>query len=266
MIDLTEVCNSYNTSLSSATLNAPKIKHSTSSDNNFSFSWEGAFESKALKLLRETIKLDSVVGDCKKDLDKIKLTTLYIHNLCEHDGWSDLQTRDPVAIAKKALNGETFRCVEFSILMAGCLRAINIPARILSLKTKEVETTEVGAGHVTVEAFVDNQWVFIDPQACFIPSIDGKLLSAVDLCYHLNTPSSHLVVNELKTETKTDDYVTWIKDYLYYFDTFLSPVKEETKVMLVPLGAKHPTVFQKYSPLTDILYTSSLTAFYAKHE
>ena len=261
MLNVNKIFDFINISLFETHLDAPKIEHLTGTDNSFLFDWEGAYESKRLELLRKTTELDLLLSSCNTDLDKIKLTTFYVHQLSEHDGWNDPQTRDPVVLVKRASHGESFRCVEFSIVMASCLRAINIPARILGLKTKDVETREFGAGHVVVEAFVDNQWIFIDPQACFIPSINGKLLNAVDLCYQLNSPNNTLVANELKNET--GNYKDWVKNYLYYFDTFISPEKEKVKVMLVPLNAKKPTVFQKNHPLTDLHYTNSVTAFYA---
>lgn len=47
-----------------------------------------------------------------------------------------------------------FRCVEYSIVAAGALNALGIPARTVGLRTKYVETELWSAGHVVAEAYL----------------------------------------------------------------------------------------------------------------
>jgi hypothetical protein len=67
-----------------------------------------------------------------------------------------------------------------------------------------------------------------------------------------------------------DWYESWVAPYLYYFDYqvdqrfFLDKSwKKPQDVMLVPVGAKRPTVFQRNYPITDCIYVSSPRIFYS---
>jgi hypothetical protein len=68
-------------------------------------------------------------------------------------------------------------------------------------------------------------------------------------------------------------YVTWIYRYLYYLnfpldnregrDIERKTIEGKSALMLVPVGAKNPTVFQQNHKLDYCLYTHSLKEFYA---
>ncbi len=63
-------------------------------------------------------------------------------------------------------------------------------------------------------------------------------------------------------------YFNWIGDYLYYFDTNLDNryVNDSSpqKLMLVPVGANEPKVFQRNHPINNMYYINSVTDFYQK--
>ena len=68
-------------------------------------------------------------------------------------------------------------------------------------------------------------------------------------------------------------YTKWIYPYLYYFDVNFDNregisdkklIDGKRSLMLVPLGAKKPTVFQIRFPMNDFIYTHSLEDFYKK--
>jgi hypothetical protein len=82
--------------------------------------------------------------------------------------------------------------------------------------------------------------------------------------------------NALEIITASDlskrNYVEWIYPYLYYFDVLFdnregtntkNKVKDKTHLMLVPIGAKNPTIFQIIYKIDYCLYTNSLNDFYA---
>ena len=82
-----------------------------------------------------------------------------------------------MSILEAAETGMKFRCVEFGIVVAGCLNVIGIPTRVLALKTRGSELSRDGAGHVQAEAYPQslNNWVLVDPQWKLID--DGAKMS-----------------------------------------------------------------------------------------
>ena len=80
---------------------------------------------------------------------------------------------------------------------------------------------------------------------------------------------------EIKTSSDTQKYyyTNWIYPYLYYFDVKFDnregienrqTIDEKSSLMLVPLGAKCPTVFQIRNPINYVKYTHSLEDFYGQ--
>lgn len=77
-------------------------------------------------------------------------------------------------------------------------------------------------------------------------------------------------------------YLSWIVPYLYYLDVnvdqcLFGPGSDHLnaaaryhpktgKIMLVPKGAKQPTVFQRSTPIRNCTYIASAKAFYAAPE
>jgi len=81
-------------------------------------------------------------------------------------------------------------------------------------------------------------------------------------------------VNGEVSEKRRKSYVSFVFDYLYYldarFDNRNIPSNErvsyqgKSSLMLVPLGAKNPSVFQIKNPLDHLVYTNSINDFYQK--
>ena len=71
-------------------------------------------------------------------------------------------------------------------------------------------------------------------------------------------------------------YVNWIYPYLYYFnfpfdnregrDIEHKTIDGKKALMLVPVGAKNPTLFQQNRKLDYCIYTNALKEFYAPPE
>lgn len=163
-----------------------------------------------------------------------------------------------------------FKCIEYSLVLRTCLAALGIKARRLALKTRDVETREEGAGHIAVEAYVPeyNKWVFVDPQWGTMPILDGIPLNAVEFQAAINERKQDLKLWNLKSGDRRR-YLDVIYPYLFYFDVRLDnritrDKKKQIRLMLVPLGAKKPKVFQKTLKLKHTKYTSSLRAFYPR--
>ena len=248
----------------------------TTTTEDHEFSWSDP-DGPYLSRMREEFALDSIVQDTTDDFERMKRVSTWVHGLWDHDGYNQPQANDPISIVKEAAEGNHFRCVEYSIVLQGALNALGIPARTLGLKTSDVETRESGAGHVVVEAYLQDmdKWVMIDSQFDVIPLLDGIPLSAVELQDALARGARGLDVASASGSTTLLDhlkhrvfYFNWIGQYLYFFDVpldhrFVTGASQQ-KLMLVPLGADPPTVFQRKWPLGDLIHTSSIEAFYPR--
>ncbi len=210
-----------------------------------------------------------LVKNAKSDLEKVQSVSQWVHGRWKHDGNNTPKKSDAISILDEAATGKRFRCVEFSIVLKAALTALDIPTRTVGLKTADMETRVSGAGHVVTEAYLRDlgKWILVDGQWDVIPVLNGKPLNAVELQVALEGPRGNLQVISF-SETKADKYFAWISPYLYYFDTFLDQrydVRRTGKVlMLVPVGAKKPMVFQRIVPMMNLQYTNSSLAFYPK--
>ena len=212
----------------------------------------------------------------KNEIEKAKIITDYVHNLFQHSGDNKPSSLNPVTIINEAREGKSFRCVEYSHLTTALLWAFNIPSRSVSLKTKDMETREIGAGHVVVEFYSSeyNKWIMIDVQEGVLFKSENAYLSAFELSEKINNNTPiEFITTDNSNYPKKEVYTKWIKEYLYFFET---PIKIDfegiitnedrlnaKRLMLVPLDSENPKVFQKIFPINAI-YTHSILDFYKK--
>lgn len=248
-----------------------------SKNDKLKFWYEQNNKNEYLNLLRSKYPLDSLIRDTKTDTEKVLKLMHWVHTRWKHNGNNEPLKADAISILDEAKKGADFRCVEYGIVTAACLNAMGLKARTLSLKTKEVETTQYGAGHVLTEVYLNDlkKWILLDTQWDIMPVLNDIPLSAVEF-------QKAIVENYDKIEIKTTadatkrNYVEWIYPYLFYFNfpldnregtTFKrNKIRGKKAMMLVPLGAKNPTVFQITKKLDYCLYTHSLKDFYAAPE
>ena len=220
-----------------------------------------------LRTLRETYGLDAVVVDAQTDLDRVRALSRWVRTRWEHNGEAVPVRSDPVSILVEAAAGRRFRCVEYAIVLAGALRSVGIEARVVGLKRADVETRPSGAGHVVAEAYLRDRrrWVMVDGQWDALVTRDGEPLSAVEVQQALVERVPGLAV-ESRSGTSAGTYYRWIAPYLYYFDVAtdarVSPGVATSAVMLVPLGAPSPTVFQRTGTIRAA-YTHRLGDLYS---
>lgn len=221
-----------------------------------------------LTLLRERYELDAVVRGAGGDYERLQRVSRWVRSRWEHNGDNVPHASDPLSILAEAATGRRFRCVEYSIVLSGALNSLGIPARVVGLKTADVETRASGAGHVVAEAYLHDQgkWVLVDGQWDVIPTLGGVPLNAVELQRALAERAPGLGVVSL-SGASAREYFSWTAPYLFYFDAQLDhrfgAVREPGVLMLVPIGAARPRVFQRIQPLLHHSYTHSLAAFYA---
>ena len=221
-----------------------------------------------LAKLRTQYQLDEVIAGTASDYEKVRAVSRWVRSRWRHNGRNQPRRSDPISILEEAEEGKRFRCVEYSIVGSAALSALKIPARVLALKTADVETRESGAGHVVIEAFVAefDRWIMIDGQWDVIPVLNGKPLNAVELQRALAERAAGLGVESF-SDIDPNGYFAWVEKYLFYFDVRfdqrLGHKREPGGLMLVPLGAKEPKTFQRTSPISGMTYTHSVRAFYA---
>jgi len=230
----------------------------------FPFTWEDPTDL-YLTELRTRYNLEEIVSNSKSDLERVEKMCYWVHGLWKHNGRNMPKKSDPISIIEEAKTGKRFRCVEYSIVLSACLNSIGIPARVVTLMTKDVETRKSGAAHVIVEAYLRDikKWVFVDPQWDVIPCVDGTPINAVEFQKALSENRKDLKI--LSSSVKNaKSYFRWIAPYLYYFEVKLGnqvhPLSK--KLMLVPIGAKKPRIFQRRFPMYNVIYTHSVSSFY----
>ena len=237
------------------------------STQSYAFRWDQT-SSPYLTDLRNEYKLEEIIAGKKSDYEKMQAVCHWVRTRWEHNGSNEPQRPDPIGILQEAATGKRFRCVEYGIVISGALNALGIPARVLGLKTKDVETRESGAGHVVAEAYLRDQkkWIMIDGQFDVIPVLNGQPLNAVEFQRALAEAKPGLSVYSF-SGTQANNYFFWVAPYLFYFDTELDARvgligKNAGSMMLVPIGEKEPTVFQRKWPIGKMQYTHSIADFY----
>ncbi|MBC5775558.1 transglutaminase domain-containing protein [Pontibacter sp. KCTC 32443] len=226
-----------------------------------------------LNTLREQYNLDEIVKGATNDTERALRMVNWVHKQWKHNGMNEPSKPDALTILAEAKAGKQFRCVEYGTVTAASLNAIGLPARRLGLKTKDVETTQYGAGHVLLEVYLPDlkKWVMLDGQFDVMPVLNNVPLNAVEFQQAIANNYNKLEIRSLSGTSKAQ-YVNWIYPYLYYFDVRFDnregvaferqTVDSKKSLMLIPVGAKQPKVFQITNPLDYCKYTNSIVDFY----
>lgn len=245
----------------------------------YEFYYADTLGNEYLRKLRNSYKLEQFVSGQKNELNKILNVLEWTSEQWEHNGSNSPSKQDALTILKEANEGKNFRCVEYGIVATAALNSLNITARTLGLKTRDVEKVRYGAGHVVSEVYSNEfgKWIFIDPQFNILPMLNGIPLNAIELQREIYRKNIDLKLISKNGEVSEDDaksYIHWLGRYLYYFDTLfdqtysnsgkLKSIQGMTKLTLVPSGSKAPTIFQRQSKIDYSYYTSSLNDFYRK--
>ena len=241
--------------------------------NDLRFWYEQNRNNEYLELLRSKYPIDSIIKEAHTDMDKTIKILNWVHGQWKHNGSNQPQRHDAISILEEAREGKKFRCVEYGIVVSACLNAVGLKARVIGLKTKDVETRKRSAGHVGAEVFLNDlkKWVFVDGQFNAMPVLNGVPLNAVEFQKAIAENFDKLEIKSLSKISK-ETYTDWVYPYLYYFDVAFDnregignkqSIDGKKSLLLVPLGAKFPTVFQVKYPVDYVKYTYSLEDFYA---
>jgi hypothetical protein len=248
------------------------------SGNQYPFVYQNEENSPRLAELRKNYELDKVVEGIESDLDKVLALLSWTNSQWSHSGSNKPTENSTFTILEEAKTGKKFRCVEYGIVLRSVLAAYGFPARTLGLKTKDVETTWVGAGHVLTEVWIPefDKWVILDAQFNTLPILDDIPLNGVEFQSAIIENKAYQLINSLGQVSTIErkKYLKFISSYLYYFDfkfdqrevSYKESKKYQDKfvLQLVPIGANEPKIFQRRSKLDYLFYTRSLTDFYQK--
>lgn len=238
----------------------------TETNEHYSFRWSDPSEPYLTKL-RTEFDLENLVEHSLTDLERLQKLSNWVFGLWEHHGSNQPMNSDPISIIREAAQGESFRCVEYATVLQGSLTSLGIRTRRIGLKTRNVQTSLWGAGHVAVEAYLPDigKWVLVDPQWNVIPVFGDIPLSAMELGKLLAEQNPNLAIISLGN-TSPEQFFAWIDKYLFYldipFDNRVGVEREIGSLMLVPQGAREPKRFQLFYPLQNMTYTKSSAAFY----
>ena len=117
-----------------------------------------------------------------------------------------------------------------------------------------------------------NKWILIDGQWDAMPMLNNVPLNAVEFQKAIAENYKELEIRTSSDLSKRH-YIDWIYPYLYYFDISFdnregtdvkaNKINGKSQLMLVPVGATKPTIFQITNKIDDCLYTNSINDFYA---
>ena len=236
--------------------------------------YENSIDNPFLNELKARYPIQQLVKGQTSDSAGALRVLKWVHDQWKHNGANEPKKRDALSILEEVKEGKNFRCVEYGIVTTAALNAIGLPAGVLALKTKDVETTSSGAGHVLLEVYLKDlqKWALLDGQWDAMPVLNGIPLNAVEFQQAIANHYDQLEIRSLSGTTKAD-YAPWVYPYLYYLDvpfdnregTGLTRQLHQgtSSLMLVPQGAKSPTVFQQNWPSNNVVYTTSTADFYA---
>jgi hypothetical protein len=245
---------------------------------NYSFVYKNMDNSPDLVTLKTLYSLDSVVDSQNPEFENILHLLKWTNGRFRHDGSNKPSQPNTLTILKEASEGRRFTCVEFATVLRTVLASHDFKARVVGLMTKDVETTRYGAGHVLTEVWSTqyNKWFLLDPQFNIVPVLDNVPLNAVEFQNAIAQKSDFQLmdVNGRVSRKRERSYLSFITPYLYYIDTRFDQrevhfdsllfVNGKVGLMLVPVGAKNPTVFQRNTPINRAEYTNNINDFYRK--
>jgi hypothetical protein len=245
-------------------------------NSKYKFSFPDTLNNSYLRTLRIDYNLTKLLENKSNDIDKVLSVLNWTNSQWKHNGSNEPSKSDAITILNEVKAGKRYRCVEYGIVSTAALLSLNYKARVIGLKTKDVETTKSSAGHVLAEVWMPEheKWVLIDGQFNIMPILDSIPLNSVEFQKAISEKKSYKLIdiNGEVSNKRRKNYLSFIYDYLFYIDTGFEPsingvykskeIESKSNLMLVPVGAKNPTIFQIKYPLDYFHYTNSLKDFY----
>jgi Transglutaminase-like superfamily len=216
--------------------------------------------------LRREFSVDSVVAGAKDDYERLLRLTRWVATRWEHSPDQMASKSDPLTILREAAKGGRFICREYAVVLAGVANAYGMPARVLNLLPREVETRS--EAHSVAEVWLKqfHKWVLADGQYGAIGELDGVPLSGIELqkAFAEDKPVKCVAGAEVAAEWKP--FILRNAFYFKFGDDQRSFIRKTSRqLVLVPKGAPEPHKFAggNESVFAGAVYTSNPDTFYA---
>jgi hypothetical protein len=215
--------------------------------------------------MRREFVIDAVVEGAKDNYERLRRLARWVSTRWEHSPDHMASKSDPITILREAQKGGRFICREYAIVMAGVASAYAMPARVVNLLPRDVETRS--EAHSVAEVWLEqfHKWVLADGQYGAIGELDGVPLNAIELqaAFAADKPVTCVAGEGVCTEWKP-----FILRNAFYFKvygdqrSFQRAASEQ--LVLIPKGAPEPHTFAgDPSVFAGSVYTSNPATFYA---
>jgi hypothetical protein len=216
--------------------------------------------------LRREFAIDSVLAGAKNDYERLRLLARWVSTRWEHSSDQMASKSDPLTILREAQKGGRFICREYAIVMAGVAAACGMPARVINLLPRDVETRS--EAHSVAEVWLEeyHKWVLADGQYGAVGELDGIPLNGIEL------QAAFADDRPVVCSAGADVLVEWkpfILRNAFFFkmgnDQRAYEHRMTAQLVLVPKGAPNPTKFAGGNEgiFAGATYTSNPDSFYA---
>jgi hypothetical protein len=219
-----------------------------------------------LSELRREFSIDDVVAGAADEYDRLRRLTQWVSTRWQHSPNQTASKADPLTILREAQKGGRFICRDYAIVLAGTASAYGMPARVLNLMPRDVETRS--EAHSVAEVWLESlkKWVLADGQFGAIGELDGVPLNGVEL------QAAFAADKPVKCGGGTAACAQW-KPFILrnaYFFKFGNDQRAFNRAMtkqlvLIPKGAAEPKKFAggNEEVFAGAVYISNPDVFYA---
>lgn len=235
-------------------------------------------KSEYLDSLGDEYPLGDLLKTTKTDTEKVLSILNWTNSRWDHNGNISPKKNDAISILKEAEEGGRFPCFAYAIVLRDQLTVLGYKARTVYLKTRDAKDRQTSPGHVATEAYLNDldKWVFLDPQFNIMPTLNNVPLNAIEFQNAVTNKYDELELMSKNKVISKNNYITFVYDYLFYFDISLDNRHEvnqrhtidgKTSLMLVPIGAENLSRINFWdSDIDYCVYTNSIMDFYASPE
>ncbi len=221
----------------------------------------------ALVEMRREFDLDAIVAGAGDDYARLKAITEWASRQWRHSPTAMASHSDPVTVLREAKAGGRFICRDYATVVAGVARAFSLPARVLNLLPRDVETRS--EAHSVAEVWLPQfkKWVLADGQFGVVAERSGVPLNGVELQAALACDDAS--VRCASSPGTCRDWKPFILRNAYYFkigrDQRRFEPSGDAQLVLVPKGASDPRKFAggNEEVFKGAVYISAPSVFYA---
>ena len=152
---------------------------------------------------------------CQNDLDTALNLLDWVNKHIRHIGNYDNSDRqDALTLLNLAYDkAYGINCLAISIVLAECLLAVNVKARVMYMMPQSAED---GDNHVVVEAFISelNKWIMLDPTyGSYCKGLDGTILNLYELRNYIADNKEYYFSQSMNYNGEQVDDVEDVKNY-----------------------------------------------------